>query len=323
MLSMVWKAATQLKNLSYDYKIFSQVHLPIPVVSVGNLSSGGTGKTPVVQALYRHYQKKYKKIAIVSRNYKATSRGFAQVDLSHPNPAAYFGDEPTWLAQFCEGSQVFVGPKKSETAQKAYDLVKPDLILVDDGFQHRALARDLDLVLIDASSDRQMKLIPEGLYREGISSLARAHYVLLTKVNWVEENVLAEWRARMPDDFPMVEVDFDIQIPANFLEAQEIAAFAGLAQSEKFKELIEQRTGRRLNQFWGFKDHFDYPPAALDELGRWIKEHPQAIILTTEKDAVKLGEWINDHPQVKIVPMTIQWGLGVDEFLARIDQLNH
>lgn len=321
MLSMVWKAATRLKNLSYDYKIFSPVRLPIPVVSVGNLSSGGTGKTPVVQSLYKHYQKKYKKIVIVSRNYKAISRGFSEVDLNHPNPAVYFGDEPTWLARFCPGSRVFVGPKKSESAQKAYEIAKPDLILVDDGFQHRALARDLDLVLIDVSSDLQMRLIPNGLYREDISSLDRAHYVLLTKVNWVEEGVLAEWRARIPDDFPIVEVDFDLQLPEGLDKAPQVAAFAGLAHSKKFKEIIQDRLGKELDQFWGFKDHFDYPPATLDELSRWIKAHPQSVVLTTEKDAVKLGDWMKEHSQVKVVPMTIQWGVGADEFLARIDQL--
>lgn len=352
-LSLVWKTASALKNWSYDYNIFSQVKLPVPVVSVGNLSSGGTGKTPVVQALYNHYRKSFKKIAIVSRNYKATVKTFARVDLKHPNPAAYFGDEPTWLARFCPESLVFVGPNKSETARRAFEMEKPDLILIDDGFQHRALARDLDLVLIDVSSDPQMKLIPAGLYREGISSLKRAHYVLLTKVNWVEESVLAQWRARIPDDFPIVEVDFDLQLPGELgsgLESKagagseskagagsefkagagseskagaglEVAAFAGLAHSEKFKEILEEKMGRELLKFWGFKDHFDYPPTALDEISRWLKEHPKALVLTTEKDAVKLGDWIKNHPQVKIVPMTIQWGLGAEEFLARINKL--
>ncbi len=324
ILSWAWRLASHIKNLSYDYNILDQVKLPVPVISVGNLSSGGTGKTPVVQALFHHYKHRFEKIAIISRNYKAISKTFAQVDLMHPNPAAYFGDEPTLLAKFCPGAYVFVGPQKYDTAYRAWQSVKPDLILVDDGFQHRALHRDLDLVLIDASSDRQMKIIPQGLYREGISSLSRASYVLLTKVNWVSEVELAEWRARLPDDFPVLEIDFDLQISEKILShAGPIAAFAGLAHSEKFKELVEKKIGRPVEKFWGYADHYDYPPASLDEISRHQAANPNALVLTTEKDAVKLGPWMQNHPQVQIVPMTIEWGMGSDEFLVRLNKLTN
>lgn len=324
ILSLLWKAGNQIKNWSYDYNVLDQIQLPIPVVSVGNLSSGGTGKTPVVQALFNHYKHRYGKIAIVSRNYKAITKNFAQVDLLHPNPAAYFGDEPTWLARFCPGSYVFVGPQKYETAYRAWQQVEPELIIVDDGFQHRSLARNLDLVLIDVSSDPNIKLIPAGLYREDLSSLKRADYVLLTKVNWVEPGVLAAWRARIPDDFPIVEIDFDLQIPERVLGfSGKVAAFAGLANSEKFKDLIEEKTNRPLDRFWSYADHYDYPPVALDELHAYLEKNPDAVLLTTEKDAVKLGKWMVEHPQVLVVPMTIRWGLGADEFLVRLSKINH
>lgn len=319
LLSKVWEVGAGLKNLSYDYNVFEPVRLPIPVISVGNLSSGGTGKTPVVQGLTQYMSRRNKKVVIVSRNYRATIKTVGKVDLSVPNPALYFGDEPAWLAQSCPAATVYVGPKKAVTAKTAFEIEKPDVILVDDGYQHRALHRDLDLVLLDVSTPAEIKLLPAGLYREGIQSLKRADFAFLTKANWAESAQVQKWYSLAQNFAPLVEINFDLEIPE--LQTKNIAAFAGLAQPEKFHQILENRLGFPLQKFWSFKDHFDYPPMTLDEIARWMRENPTTILLTTEKDAVKIGPWMKLWPQVKVVPMRLEWGAGHERFFNRLDQI--
>src|SRR5690606_9990602 len=128
-------------------------------------------------------------------------------------------------------AQVFVGPRKYETAAFAADRLKPELILVDDGFQHRALYRDLDLVLWDATSTSET-LIPYGRLREDFSALERADYVLLTKVNWTTEERLQHWRNRLGGR-PVVEVEFTMNLGMEWIARTQnhpVAAFAGLAE---------------------------------------------------------------------------------------------
>lgn len=316
MLAQVWKASTKIKNWSYDYHILDQVELPCPVVSIGNLSSGGTGKTPVTQKLYSQFSKEFSKIAIVSRNYKAIIRTTGMVDPQHPNAAAFYGDEPAWLAQNCPGAKVFVGPRKYETALFACQKMKPDLILIDDGFQHRALKRDMDLVLWDATCDDE-NFLPLGRLREDFSSLARADYVILTKTNWASTELLEKWRSRLSAK-RTVEAEFSLALNMDWVERTKnvpVGAFAGVANAPLFRSQLEQLLQRELLAFWSFPDHFDYPQDSLKVLNQWLKENPEGYLFTTEKDAIKLKAWVQESARVVAVPLTVEWGRGKSEFL--------
>lgn len=322
MLSLIWKTGTKVKNWSYDYQLLDQVRVACPVVSVGNLSVGGTGKTPVTHKLYQHFAARFEKLAIVSRNYKAILRKAGRVDPAHPNGAMFYGDEPAWLAAHCPKAQVFVGPRKYETAAFAADRLKPELILVDDGFQHRALYRDLDLVLWDATSTSET-LIPYGRLREDFSALERADYVLLTKVNWTTEERLQHWRNRLGGR-PVVEVEFTMNLGMEWIARTQnhpVAAFAGLAEPVIFRQQLESLLQRELTAFWSFPDHHHYPTEDLQVLARWLNEHPDSYLFTTEKDAIKLRPWVREMARVVPVPLSVQWGRGREEFLQKLDDV--
>ena len=175
-----------IKNKSYDLGIFKKVFLDIPIISIGNLSVGGTGKTPCVYFVAKElfHEKLFKKIVIVSRSYKGKLKVAMPVNLILDNAAAVFGDEPCMLQSKLPFCTVWAGPAKFKTAQAAVLKDKPDLILIDDGFSHRKLSRHFDLVLIDATASLgNFQTLPVGRLREPINSLKRASAILLTKTN--------------------------------------------------------------------------------------------------------------------------------------------
>lgn len=321
LLSAIYKVGTRVKNWSYDYEILDQVRLPCPVVSVGNLSVGGTGKTPITAGLYDYLSRRFKRIVIVSRNYKALVRGVARIELDHPNAAVFYGDEPAWLAGHCPRSRVYVGERKYETAAVASAREQADLIIVDDGFQHRALSRDVDLVLWDATAEND-KLLPLGRLREEFNNLDRANYVLLTKTNWARPELLEVWRERLQGR-PVVEVKFAMNLSLDWVartKGHAVAAFAGIAHPLRYKEQLEGQLQRELDAFWSFPDHFAYPPEALRQIELWLRQNPYSYVFTTEKDAIKLKTWIQSMARVVPVPLLIEWGQGSAAFFDYLDK---
>lgn len=316
VLSQLWRASTKVKNWSYDYHLLDQVEVPCPVVSIGNLSSGGTGKTPITQKLFGHFSKEFAKIAIISRNYRAIIRTVGMVDPQHPNAALFYGDEPAWLAQNCPSARVFVGPRKYETATYAFQKMRPDLILVDDGFQHRALKRDMDLVLWDATCEDE-EFLPAGRLREDFTSLGRADYVILTKTNWATPAQLEKWRNRLAHN-RHVEAEFSLLLNMDWIERSKhgpVGAFAGVANAMMFRSQLEQVLQRELPAFWSFPDHYTYPPDSLAVMAKWLKDNPEGYLFTTEKDAIKLRSWVQEAARVVSVPLAVEWGKGKAEFL--------
>lgn len=323
VLSMIYKAGTKVKNWSYDYHLLDQVEVSCPVISIGNLSMGGTGKTPVTQKIYEHLSQRYARMAIISRNYKAMIRSLAPVDPQHPNGALFYGDEPAWLAAHCPRAQVFVGPRKYETAAFADEKFRPDLMLIDDGFQHRALQRDCDLVLWDATAV-DANLFPSGRLREDFSSLRRADYILLTKVNWAGKDQLEHWRHQLRG-LPVVEVEFKMDLSMDWIERSRpfpVAAFAGIAHPILFRAQLENALQRELDPFWSFPDHYDYPMSSLQAMEAWLKKNPESYLFTTEKDAIKLKPWVQQMARVIPVPLSVKWGQGKDEFLSHLDHVH-
>ena len=158
--------------------------LPAPVVSVGNLTVGGTGKTPVVACLARLLQDRGKRVAILSRGYGGQSRSVACISdgrQTYQKPPEV-GEEPYWLARALPGVAVYTGACRFAAGMAAWKECKPDLFLLDDGFQHFQLHRDLDLVLLDAASPfGNGYLLPRGPLREPLTALAAAHSLILTR----------------------------------------------------------------------------------------------------------------------------------------------
>lgn len=286
----LWGWVGQARGHLYDSGFLKRVKLPVKVVSVGNLTVGGTGKTPVVQALAELFAARGLKAAIVSRNYKAEAAGPVEVDLLGSKGADYYGDEPFLLAKSLPGVPVFVGPKKSETAAFAFKR-HPDLdvILIDDGFQHRALARDFDLVLIDATDEKTFEPLPAGRGRENPDALNRADWILLTKTNWAGSGAVDRVRALLPSGKRVSEAKFQTSWP-DVADDVAVGVFAGIARPEVFFDLARKKYFQKVRKTWAFRDHQVYGEKELGELRDFLRAHPGSVLVTTEKDAVKIQD---------------------------------
>ena len=270
-LSLLYAAGSRLHRASVR-----AVRASVPVISVGNLTAGGAGKTPVTLFLARRLAQRRKKPAILSRGYGRDSREPLRV--TSGTPVRLCGDEPLWLAR--QGFDVWVGPSRALLADLAVK-AGADVLLLDDGLQHHALARDLDVIVADASNPLgNGALLPRGPLRElpGALSRVRRGLLWLTRADLPRHPLAASLGG-----FPLVESLYE---PHAELRGQRVFLFAGIARPSGFEasavSLGAIVTGRR----W-FRDHHWYSPADLAGLRR---EASGSRLLTTEKDLVRIAE---------------------------------
>jgi tetraacyldisaccharide 4'-kinase len=289
MLSSVYALAADGKNYLYDIGLVDSVQVGCPVLSVGNLSMGGTGKTPVVQKILSLAIGRGIKPGVVARNYQARSRGIQRVNIRKPDGASYYGDEPFFLGQTFQSTSVWTGPQKYLTAQQATRAENLGLIVVDDGFQHRNLHRDFDLVLIDCTSDPEEDfLVPKGHLRESFSSLHRASAVALTKVNWAAPERVAEIRAKIPTGVEVYEIEFHSTL-SKPLEADGAAiVVSGIAKPQVLTKTLQAFPNLQVREHLRFSDHYAYQMKDAHRIEETMRKAECRQILTTEKDFVKL-----------------------------------
>lgn len=274
--------------------------LPRPVVSVGNLHWGGTGKTPLVAAIGAHLRDRGLAVCILSRGYASRGRGVRVVStgsgpLLGPRIA---GDEPVLLAGELPGVAVVVGPDRWQAGEHAFRRLdpRPDLFLLDDGFSHLALARDLDLVAFPAADPfAGGRLFPSGRLREPLAAVARAHAVLLTGASGSGEGrALAE--ALRPYGFtgpgfasatrpgrPRRITSDRSELPPGL----RVFLVSAVARPDSFTATT-RALGLEIAGELRFPDHHDYPPASLERIGQGFKASGAETVLTTSKDRVKL-----------------------------------
>ena len=185
-MAWMYRGATGCRNWFYDRKLFRVQQVESKVIAIGNLTLGGTGKTPVTLALLEGLQARGYSCGVVSRGYKRAQKGVLEVTMD-PLAANTFGDEPALIKASYPEVPVVVGEKRSAAAQALLSQRKVDFILCDDGFQHRRLGRDLDLVLLDALDPfGGGRIFPRGLLREPIASLKRAGIVILSRADLIQ-----------------------------------------------------------------------------------------------------------------------------------------
>ncbi len=269
------------------------------VISVGNLCMGGTGKTPVVIAICRHFQRKGFRVAVLSRGYGGTMShtGGLVSDGEHIlASSAQAGDEPLLIAHKLPGVAVLVGKDRRKSARRATEQLGCDLLVLDDGFQYWQLHRDVDLVLLEATRpfDNGWTL-PAGRLREPPANLRRAHALLLNGEDASHQQITVR--------FPFTSVFTWQKAPAGVrplhdrhsrhgmeqILARRVFAVAGIASFGSFEETLK-RAGAEVVGSWNLADHHRYTPADVQEIQRRARESGAEMILTTEKDAVKLEE---------------------------------
>ena len=287
LLSSIFGAGVRARNALYDRGIARANRLHGPVVSVGNLSVGGSGKTPFILVLGELLKARGVKFDILSRGYGRKTRGVARVD---PGGLPQdFGDEPLLLARRLK-VPVIVGEDRYEAGLIAEKSFGPRLHLLDDGFQHRALARDFDIVLV-TPEDARDRLLPAGRLREPLSSLARADAVVLTSGASPESFPLSGklvWRVRrgiLLTDVPVRPV-----------------VFCGIARPQNF--LLQLRTaGVEPSAQALFRDHHGYTEQDIHDLLNLRRQSEAGGFITTEKDAVNLGRHLDALQPLAVVPV--------------------
>jgi tetraacyldisaccharide 4'-kinase len=299
-LTGLYSGASALRNSMFDRGVLQARRLGQPVISVGGLSAGGAGKTPFVIALGELLKARGIRFDVLSRGYRRKTRGVLVVEPD--GSAADFGDEPLLIARHL-GVPVIVGERRYEAGRVAEQKFQPQLHLLDDGFQHRSLFRDFDIVLLTAGDFRD-RLLPSGRLREPLSSLERADAVVLPS------GVAAEHVAFGQQ--PIWRVDRELILPD--LPSAPIV-FCGIARPEQFFAQVAAAGITPAAQL-SFRDHHAYDQ---NDVRRLLAEG----FLTTEKDAVNLGSLQHELEPlaIAVLKLTLDHPADVvDTILARITE---
>ncbi|HLJ89208.1 MAG TPA: tetraacyldisaccharide 4'-kinase [Candidatus Angelobacter sp.] len=269
-LSQMFSAGVALRNALYDRQALKSHKLRQPVVSVGNISVGGSGKTPFVIALGQLLKERGVEFDVLSRGYGRKSKDISVVD---PQGAPHeFGDEPLLIARALH-VPVIVGADRYQGGLLAERQFSSRMHLLDDGFQHRRLHRSFDIVLLP-EEDMRDTLLPVGRLREPLRSLARADAVVLPPGVAAPAEARRVWRTTR-------------EIHASST-TQDVVAFCGIARPEQFFEGL-RNVGKRLVDTVAFPDHHRYAQADIDRLIQRKLKSGAVGFVTTEKDAINLG----------------------------------
>lgn len=305
ILSQFYRPIIFFRNRFYDWRIFRKIRLPCPVISVGNLTVGGTGKTPCVILLAQMLSKHGYRPAVLSRGYG--SRGSGQVNIVSNGksvllPSESASDEPLLIASALGvlGVPVITGPKRALTGSKAIEKFAADVLICDDAFQHRQLHRDINIVLLDNEAPLgNGYLLPRGSLREPVSSLGRADVIIATRCeNTGQANplIMELVRNRNIPVFSsrhrateVVSGDYRQSLPLTFLQNKKICAFAGIANPDSFKKTILD-AGAQIVAFEIFRDHHRFNSDELKAIRDRCFQSGADLILTTEKDGMRLRE---------------------------------
>ena len=246
---LLWRGVNRLRRALYRRGLLKGRRLPRPVVSVGNLAAGGAGKTPAVITIARYLAKRGFRVAVLTRGYGRNEKVSGIVTSLD---AARFGDEPVLMKSKLKNVDVIVGSNRYDNALQFLNQNDCDLFVLDDGFQHLQLARDVDVVIDTAG----------GVMREGRSALADADFVIRRNL-----------RMAVPEE----------------LASKRLFAFAGLADNDQFFASL-RALGLTVAGTKGFRDHHRYTPADIAAVKAAARDAGAEIVVTTEKDAVKIDD---------------------------------
>lgn len=269
-LSAIFGAGVALRNALYDRGVFQVKKVARPVVSIGNISVGGSGKTPFVIALGQLLARRGIAFDVLSHGYGRTSTEIAVVDPQ--GSPTQFGDEPLLIARKLQ-APVIVGADRYQAGLVAEQKFSSKLHLLDDGFQHRRLHRDFDIVLLP-SNDQTGSLLPVGRLREPLSALKRADAIVLPDSQEQQLQTGHVWHARRL-----------IELPAS---AGKTIAFSGIARPRQFFESLKS-SKREIAGTVSFRDHHRYQQRDIDRLLQFKKQTGADSFITTEKDLINLG----------------------------------
>lgn len=322
LLSLMYGCAVKIRHQACTK---NQRSLPRKTICVGNITTGGTGKTPAVIMLARLLLEKGRKIVILSRGYKRKSAGTVPLIVSNKEKilvnVEISGDEPYLIARNLPGIPVIVCPDRFSSGKNAIEKFNPDIILLDDGFQHCRLFRDLDVVLVDCLNPfGGNKLLPLGFLREPLSAFGRAGVILLTNSKFVDEGkigTITSMIKKYNQKTPIIKaghkpVNLEKILTRETIElaqfkGKEVVALSSIGNPASFEKTL-QSLDIKITESMRYPDHYWYSEEDVKKLS---EKYSGRVIVTTEKDAVRLeakiaGEKKINMPEIYILKIELE-----------------
>jgi tetraacyldisaccharide 4'-kinase len=311
--------AVMYRNSRFDSERLKITRVDVPVVSVGNLTLGGTGKTPMVEWLARWFKDQGIRVALVSRGYGAKD-GAAN-------------DEARELHDKLPDVPHLLNPKRVIAAQEAIEKHAAELIILDDGFQHRRLARDLDIVLVDATEPFGYEhVFPRGTLREPLDGFGRADVIALSRADCVDEPTRRAIRERI-QDYNTKAIWLELTHapralrnaageghPVVHLSGKKVLAFCGIGNPTGFRHVLTN-LGYEISAFQEFPDHHGFSADDVAELGKLAEELNVDAVVCTHKDLVKLNTNRLGGAPLWAVEIGLHFSKGQHEFERRLKLL--
>lgn len=295
------------------------------IVSIGNIEVGGVGKTPVTVRIASRLSDMGLKTAVVAKNLTGKKHPPVAVRPGHSSGAVPLSDEPVLLG-LALGNKcpVYAGPDKTGAVERAVREMKPDIVIVDDGFQHHKLKRDIDVVVLNADHPFGLGgILPSGTLRESPGALSNADYLWINGVTSKAQLSLAKrliasrnWKA------PFISSSVVPEKPVKFDGTRDkigsVVGFCGIGKPEGFRHTLE-KTGFKVANFHIYPDHWNYRPEDLKYLIETLKKTGADYLITTEKDAARLGNALVKEMDIRVLPIS----LSITDASAEEELLGH
>lgn len=316
--SLLYLLAIKVLFILHQKGLLPTAHLQARVISVGNLTLGGTGKTPLVELVSRCLLEKGKKVAVLTRGYRIPSQDDKTVRQHKPHLFEEIGDEPALLRLKLPQVNIIVGPDRVKNGKDAISKYGIDVLVLDDGFQYWGLSRDIDILVIDATNPfGNEMLLPRGILREPVSNLVRANIVVITKTDIAAPQQVAHIKSRLKSLNSDAPVFLSIHKPVrlvefarpaktldlfsekpqpelDWLKEKEFVAVCGIGDPVYFIKIL-QGLGAVIKTNLIFEDHHQYRFQDLACISEECRSLGVNKVITTEKDMIKLRPLIEDH----------------------------
>ncbi len=349
-LSYIYGGLTAMRNFLYEKRILRDHTLGCQVISIGNLTVGGTGKTPIVEVFARALQKAGRRVAVLSRGYKKVEHGFWKKTLTKFSrreryrlprvvsngrelllDSAMSGDEPYMLASNLPNVVVLVDKDRVKSGRYAIDKLHCDTLILDDGFQYRRLKHRVEIVLVDCTNPfSNGYVLPRGLLRESTANLRRADFIFVTKSTGKDAVAL---QAKIEAINPDAEISICTHRPKylqnvysgerkelSFLQDRTVGLVSGIASPDGFENEI-RRLGAGMCYRKRFADHHRYTQQEIINIINKSKRNNASAIITTEKDAVRFPKIERQDVPIYFLRVEIELLSGVEDFNACISRI--
>lgn len=317
-LSLVYGSVIYCRNKLYDKGYLKEKELDCKVISVGNITVGGSGKTPMTLFLAKYLKDKGMKPVILSRGYKGNNNGVGIVTdgnkiFMSPEES---GDEPYLMATKIKDVPIIVSVDRYKGGALAVEVFKPDVVILDDGFQHRRLKRDLNIVLVDSVRNFGNEyLIPRGILREPVKSIVRADLMMVkgdqeSKSGGFNKSIVKF--SYQPEG--LFAGNSGVEETVDFLNGKNVVTVSAIAEPRSFVSTVE-RLGGVIKDNLVYVDHFDYEEGDLEEINKTAQDS-DSVIVTTEKDYVKLNGLSGSLKNVWVLKV----GVNIDSCFSELEE---